>query len=122
MYSITCSMVCKMIFCSKFPDILDKAGRKTTRRRTQAVAKSYAFHANAKRQHFYAHKKYLRGRKLVAWRFVLFTFYTLFTLFVLFVLFVIFVLFVLFMLFVVFGLSVLLVLFVCVKSSCKKKK
>ena len=36
-------MVCKIIFCSEFPDIPDKAGRKT-RRRTQ---KRSAFHANA---------------------------------------------------------------------------
>ena len=43
---IGCSMVCKLIFCSEFPDIPDKAGRKT-RRTTQAVAKRYAFHANA---------------------------------------------------------------------------
>ena len=45
-------MVCKIIFCSEFPDILDKAGRKTRRRRkrTQAIAKRYAFHANAKKK------------------------------------------------------------------------
>ena len=45
-------MVCKIIFCSEFPDILDEAGRKTRRRRrrrrrTQAIAKRYAFQANA---------------------------------------------------------------------------
>ena len=40
-------MVCKIIFCSKFPDIPDKAGRKTRRRRTQAIAKRYAFRPNA---------------------------------------------------------------------------
>ena len=44
-------MVCKIIFCSEFPDIPDKAGRKTRRRRrrrrTEATAKCYAFHANA---------------------------------------------------------------------------
>ena len=43
-------MVCKIIFCSEFPDIPVKAGRKTrrrSRRRTQAIAKRYAFHANA---------------------------------------------------------------------------
>ena len=36
-------MVCKIFFCSKFPDIPDKAGRKTRRRRrrTQAIAKRY---------------------------------------------------------------------------------
>ena len=39
-------MVCKIICCSEFPDIPDKAGRKT-RRRTQAIAKRYVFHANA---------------------------------------------------------------------------
>ena len=42
-------MVCKIIFCSEFPDIPDKAGRETRRRRTQAIAKHYAFHANATR-------------------------------------------------------------------------
>ena len=46
-YCVSCSMVCKIIFCSKFPDILNKAGRKKRRRRTQAIAKRYAFHANA---------------------------------------------------------------------------
>ena len=41
-------MVCKIICCSEFPEIPDKAGRKTgRRRRTQAIAKRYAFHANA---------------------------------------------------------------------------
>ena len=40
-------MVCKIICCSEFSNILDKAGRKTRRRRTQAIAKPYAFHANA---------------------------------------------------------------------------
>ena len=40
-------MVCKIIICSDFPDIPDKTGRKTRRRkRTQAIAKRYAFHAN----------------------------------------------------------------------------
>ena len=44
-------MVCKIVFCSEFPDIPDKAERKTRRRRrrrkTQAIAKRHAFHANA---------------------------------------------------------------------------
>ena len=43
-------MVCKIIFCSEFPDIPDQAGKKTRRRRsrrTQSIAKRYAFHANA---------------------------------------------------------------------------
>ena len=47
-------MVCKIICCSQSPDILDKAGRKTRKRRrgrTQAIAKRYAFHANTKRMH-----------------------------------------------------------------------
>ena len=39
-------MVCKIVFCSEFPDILDKAGIVTRRRRTQAIAKRYEFHAN----------------------------------------------------------------------------
>ena len=42
-------MVCKIICCSEFPDIPDKAGRKARRgrRRTQAIAKRYVCHANA---------------------------------------------------------------------------
>ena len=43
-------MVCKIIFCSEFPDIPDRGGSKTRRRRrrrTQAITKRYAFHANA---------------------------------------------------------------------------
>ena len=43
-------MVCKIIFCSVFPNLPDKTGRKTIRRRTQAIAKRYAFHANAIKQ------------------------------------------------------------------------
>ena len=47
-YCISRSRVWKIIFYSEFPDIPDKAGRKTRRRRrTQAIAKRYAFHANA---------------------------------------------------------------------------
>ena len=42
-------MVCKIVFCSEFPDIPDNAGKVTRRRRrTQAIAKRYAFHANTK--------------------------------------------------------------------------
>ena len=42
-------MVSKIMFCSEFPDIPDNAGRKTRRRRrTQTIAKRYAFHANVK--------------------------------------------------------------------------
>ena len=40
-------MVCKLICCSEFLNIPDKAGRKTRRRRTQATAKRFAFYANA---------------------------------------------------------------------------
>ena len=47
MYCIRCSVICKIVFCSESPDIPDNAGSKTTRRRTQAIAKRYAFHANA---------------------------------------------------------------------------
>ena len=46
-------MVCKIIFCSEFPDIPDNAGkvmRSRRTRRTQAIAKRYAFHANATRK------------------------------------------------------------------------
>ena len=45
-YCISSLVVCKIAFCSEFPDIPDSAGRKTRRRRTQAIAKRYAFHAN----------------------------------------------------------------------------
>ena len=43
-------MVCKIAFCSEFPDIPDSSGRKTRRRRkrrAKTIAKRYAFDANA---------------------------------------------------------------------------
>ena len=41
-------MICKITLCSEFPNIPEKAGRVTRRRRgTQAIAKRFAFHANA---------------------------------------------------------------------------
>ena len=40
-------MVCKIVFCSEFPNIPDNAGKVTRRRRTQAIAKRYTFHGNA---------------------------------------------------------------------------
>ena len=53
-------MVCKIVFCSEFPDISDNAGkftrrtrrrrRRRRRRRTQAIAKRYASQAYAKSQ------------------------------------------------------------------------
>ena len=46
-YCISCLVVCKIAFCSEFPNIPDNAGRKTRRIKTQAIAKRYAFHANA---------------------------------------------------------------------------
>ena len=47
-YCISSLVVCKIAFCSEFPNIPDSGGRKTRRRRrrTQAIAKRYAFHAN----------------------------------------------------------------------------
>ena len=42
-------MACKNLFWSEFPNIPDKAGRKTRRRRrrrTQVIAKPYTIHAN----------------------------------------------------------------------------
>ena len=47
---ISCLVACKIVFYSKFSNIQDNAGKVTrrTRRRTQAIAKHYAFHANAK--------------------------------------------------------------------------
>ena len=47
-YCISPLVICKIVFCSKFPDIPDNADRKTRTRRTQAIAKSYVFHANTK--------------------------------------------------------------------------
>ena len=47
---ILCIKVCKIAFCSEFPDIAESSGRKTKRRRrgkTQAIAACYAFHTNA---------------------------------------------------------------------------
>ena len=58
-------MVCKIIFCPEFPDILDKAGKKTRRRkrkRTQAIPKRYAFHANTKKSS--SQKKKKKKKKL----------------------------------------------------------
>ena len=43
MYCISCSVICKIVLCSEFPDIRDNAGNVTRRRRTQATAKCYAF-------------------------------------------------------------------------------
>ena len=42
------SMVCKNLFCSKFPDTLEKSqpGKKTN---SKAIAKRYALQANEKR-------------------------------------------------------------------------
>ena len=52
MYCISSLVVCKIDFCSEFSDIPDSTGRNTRRRkrrrRAQAIAKCYAFHANAK--------------------------------------------------------------------------
>ena len=47
MYCISCSVVCKIVFCFEFLDIPDNAGRVTRRRRTQAIAKRNTFHAYA---------------------------------------------------------------------------
>ena len=51
-YCISSLVVCKIAFCSEFPDIPDSAGRKTRRRRTHAIAKRYAFHPSAIRKQF----------------------------------------------------------------------
>ena len=49
-YCISCSVGWKIACWSELPDIPDNASRKTRkrRRRAQAIAKRYAFHANAK--------------------------------------------------------------------------
>ena len=51
-------MVCKIVFCSEFPDIPDNAGKVPRRitRRTQTIAKCYAFHANAINKGFESEK------------------------------------------------------------------
>ena len=43
-HCISCSVVCKLVFCSEFPDIPDNAGKvtRTTRRRRRTQAKRYA--------------------------------------------------------------------------------
>ena len=51
MYCIISLVVCRIAFCSEFPDIPDNAGRKTRRRRTHAKAEHHAFHANATSGH-----------------------------------------------------------------------
>ena len=43
----------KKVLCSEFPDIPDNAGRVTRRRRTQAIAKRYAFHAKSINNYHY---------------------------------------------------------------------
>ena len=50
-------MVFEINFCSEFLDIPDKTGRKTRRRRTQAITKRYAFHANAIKQKLFSVQK-----------------------------------------------------------------
>ena len=54
---ISCLVVYKIAFCSKFPDIPDNAGKSTRRRwrrrRTQATAKRYAFHTNSIKETLY---------------------------------------------------------------------
>ena len=41
------SLVCKIRFCSESPNIPDKAGRVTKRRRTQAIANRFVFYADS---------------------------------------------------------------------------
>ena len=48
------SMVCKISFCSEFPNIPDKAGRKMRRMRRR----TYPFHANAKSYTYNADRSY----------------------------------------------------------------
>ena len=52
-------MVCKVVFCSKFPDIPDNAGKAREEREREEgkeehrqIAKRCAFHANAKSKGF----------------------------------------------------------------------
>ena len=61
-YCIRCSVVCKIVFCSEFPDIPDNTGKVTRRRRrrTQAIAKRDAFYANAKKSKLYNLHDYLQ--------------------------------------------------------------
>lgn len=42
-------MVCKLFFLLLFPDIPKKAGRKTRRKRTQAISKCYTLKKGIKR-------------------------------------------------------------------------
>ena len=67
-YCISCSVVCKIVFCSEYPVIQDNAGKVTRRtrsrrkrRRTQSIAKRYAFHTNAKSRFFKNEKQWLNN-------------------------------------------------------------
>ena len=57
-YCISSLVVCKIAFCSEFPNIPDSAGRKTRKKRTQTIAKRYAFHADAKNTRVCKQKRY----------------------------------------------------------------
>ena len=66
-YCTSSLLVCKIVFCSEFPNIPDNAGRKArTRRRTQTIAKRYAFHANGIR---YFCKNVLHETYLIKFKF-----------------------------------------------------
>ena len=45
-YCISCLVVCKIVFCSEFPDIPDNAGRKTTRRLYVIIMSRTSFRVN----------------------------------------------------------------------------
>ena len=67
---LSCSMVCKRVFCAEFPDITDNAGKTTRRirkrRRTQAIAKRFSFHSNAvkgEKEHLTFEKKTFNIRR-----------------------------------------------------------
>ena len=86
---------------------------------THKKHKTHISEQKQKRQHFYAHKKHLRGRESLVWCFVLFTLFTLFTLFRLFMLFT---LFMLVFAFYAFFCFLCFLCFLCVWNLLVKKK
>ena len=86
-------------------------------------AQTHTSEQKQKRQHFYADKKHLRGRKSLVWRFLLFTLFTFFTRFCAFYAFDVFYVFCAFYSFYAFySFCAFFTLFVRVKSSRKKKE
>ena len=57
MNCISYSMVCKIFFCSKFLDVLEKTWQRSRKKRRQPIAKRHAFQANAISKFSHHHSK-----------------------------------------------------------------